>query len=460
MGLRSGRTWLAAAAAVLGLALAPAGASAVTTIGSDLTRTPTYANTCSGNSSDTCTWSNITIPMRPAQAPSSGVIVRWRVRGATDNAGFASATLRVIHKTSNGPPALYQRTSDSSVGALPVGAVATSTFAVNPGMPIGAGDQVGLEGQFAHWTIFAVHTGGNSIRWFPALGTTPTPSTFSNPDSEMTVNADVEPDADRDGYGDETQDQCPNDPSLHASGCSADLSVEKGADNSPVNFGDNVSYRIFVRNAGSSPANATITDTLPVGTTFVYSNAPGGCTGTTTVTCSMGEVPVGSSRFATIIATAKQLGPLVNTAQVTSPTFDPNSSNNSATASVDVVDLFKGLSIDDQSLVVKKTVPVAATCPTTTPGACTGTLDLTTTYKKHKKRVTIDLGSQTFSILKGASGTVKVTLTKRGRKLLAAKRKLKATASAETTDAASAKRKTKGSVTLRIKKTKKKKKKH
>jgi hypothetical protein len=69
--------------------------------------------------------------------------------------------------------------------------------------------------------------GADSLYWDPALGSVPTPAA-SDPGFEDMWNADVEPDADLDGYGDESQDECLGDASLHL-GCLPDLYFSSAA---------------------------------------------------------------------------------------------------------------------------------------------------------------------------------------------------------------------------------------
>ena len=75
-------------------------------------------------------------------------------------------------------------------------------------LPIQAGDALGVDccnGQMA-----AFFGSGTSDYWQPPLlDGEPARSATGQISLELLVNADVEPDADHDGYGDETQDQCP-----------------------------------------------------------------------------------------------------------------------------------------------------------------------------------------------------------------------------------------------------------
>ncbi len=114
----------------------------------------------------------------------------------------------------------------------------------------------------------------------------------------------------------------------------ANLSVTKTDSPDPVGVGQNLTYTIVTTNAGPSPAtNVTLTDALPAGVTFVSaSSTQGTCSGTTTVTCSIGTLANGAAATATIVVTPTAPGTLTNTATVTAAEGDPNTANNSATA--------------------------------------------------------------------------------------------------------------------------------
>lgn len=65
--------------------------------------------------------------------------------------------------------------------------------------------------------------------------------------------------------------------------------------------GDDVTYRLTAGNRGPATApNTTISDTLPVGTTFVSASAAGGCVvnvqeGVTVVSCDVGALAPGAA---------------------------------------------------------------------------------------------------------------------------------------------------------------------
>jgi uncharacterized repeat protein (TIGR01451 family) len=127
----------------------------------------------------------------------------------------------------------------------------------------------------------------------------------------------------------------------------ADLAVSKVDTPDPVAANGDITYTVTVNNPGPlSAAAATLSDTLPAGTTFISLSAPGGwsCTtpavgGTGLVTCSNPSFAQGSAVF-TLVARvdAGVAGGTVisNTATVASTTADPNANNNSATATTTV----------------------------------------------------------------------------------------------------------------------------
>src|SRR5438552_4127381 len=134
----------------------------------------------------------------------------------------------------------------------------------------------------------------------------------------------------------------------HAAPASADLSVTKVDTPDPVNTGSNLTYTITVTNNGpDAAANASWSDTLPAGTTFVSMPDVSGWSCTTpaagdngTVSCSNASFAVGSSVFPLTVAVAPTVpaGSIIsNTATATSSTPDGNPGNNSGTATTTVL---------------------------------------------------------------------------------------------------------------------------
>ena len=122
----------------------------------------------------------------------------------------------------------------------------------------------------------------------------------------------------------------------------ADLGVTKSDWPDPVIAGETLTYTLVITNAGPSRAtNARVTDTLPSAVTFNSATPTQGgpCSHSSgVVTCNLGNVNSGARVTVTIKVTvdSSTVSPIGNTAQVSSLTVDPVSSNNSASASTTV----------------------------------------------------------------------------------------------------------------------------
>jgi uncharacterized repeat protein (TIGR01451 family) len=102
--------------------------------------------------------------------------------------------------------------------------------------------------------------------------------------------------------------------------------------------GGPINYAITVTNNGPDAAtNVVVTDVLPASVTFVSATpSQGSCSGTTTITCTLGALGNGASATIALVVnvTAGEGTPIVNTATVDSTEVDPTPANASATATV------------------------------------------------------------------------------------------------------------------------------
>ncbi|MDQ1711048.1 MAG: large repetitive protein [Frankiaceae bacterium] len=125
----------------------------------------------------------------------------------------------------------------------------------------------------------------------------------------------------------------------------ADLVVTKTTSTPTVSAGDDASWTVTVSNAGPAAAAGpiTVTDTLPAGTTYVSAGGTGWTCGEAagTVTCTRAGALANASALPpiTVVATvtADAASTVTNPASVTSATFDPDLSNNTATSDVTAV---------------------------------------------------------------------------------------------------------------------------
>jgi len=118
---------------------------------------------------------------------------------------------------------------------------------------------------------------------------------------------------------------------------SADVEVTQSALPDPVEPGGILTYTFRVLNNGPSTATGvTLTDPIPGATTFISSNTTlGSCSGTSTVTCTLGTMTAGQTATITIQVQAPPAnGPIAaNTGTVTTTTFDPVAPNTASATS-------------------------------------------------------------------------------------------------------------------------------
>jgi hypothetical protein len=183
------------AAAGLSLA-APAASQAAVTIG-----TPLHASTATTTAPGP-TLMTVAYPGAQLSSPIDGVVVRYRV----ESNDWGTIALRILRPAAAGA---FDAVATSGT-AFVSGATDDLAHIQAAQVPIAAGDQIGIDtdGSFA---LQAPVTDGRYGYWSPRLADSDPPSA-PNLGSTFTValfNADVEADADHDGFGDETQDGCP-----------------------------------------------------------------------------------------------------------------------------------------------------------------------------------------------------------------------------------------------------------
>jgi hypothetical protein len=212
-------------AALAGLAtslvLASASSAAVT-FGSRLIDNPTQSmcNDISGDQgtiNGPCTMVMFQVPTAPngdlssQGAPISGVITKFRIKALGDGAP-ATATLRLADITANpGDPSAIA----TAAGTGPTVQIPQDTGGDPPitqagaRLPVTAGQHLAVDGS-ANLEALHISDGGKwTYIYGPPLvdGQGGRDSTLAT--EELLAQADIEPDADHDGFGDETQDQCP-----------------------------------------------------------------------------------------------------------------------------------------------------------------------------------------------------------------------------------------------------------
>ncbi|MEM7008812.1 MAG: DUF11 domain-containing protein, partial [Thermodesulfobacteriota bacterium] len=121
----------------------------------------------------------------------------------------------------------------------------------------------------------------------------------------------------------------------------ADLFIIKSDSPDPVIAGNNLTYTLFVSNAGPNTAtNVIVTDTLPAGVNFISATPDqGNCGGPVggVVTCNLGTLTEGAFTQVRIRVTPQFPGTLLNVAQVAGDQHDPSLSNNISPQTTTVV---------------------------------------------------------------------------------------------------------------------------
>jgi RTX calcium-binding nonapeptide repeat (4 copies) len=136
-----------------------------------------------------------------------GVITSWRFQGYSMGAGPGTGRLFVWRPTAAPNQFIYV---DSTRPEIFVGGM-VRTFATR--LPVQVGDILGMVAPEPCLLGLPGQPAGDEVRYFlsatePPKGSTQT-TTGLLPAERILIAANVEPDSDRDGFGDETQDQCP-----------------------------------------------------------------------------------------------------------------------------------------------------------------------------------------------------------------------------------------------------------
>jgi hypothetical protein len=216
---------LAALAAAFALLLLASAGNAAVTFGSRLNNNPANSNECQGLvNPGPCTIASFIEPSAPngdpysGGAPIDGVITKFRIRAFGEAIGMdpdpspAQVTFRLANVTPD-------PNDNSSALAVAAGTGPTVTIPADDGgdapiltfparVPVAKGQQLAIDGT----NVAATHNDSGdkfSYVFAPPLVDGQGARGSTDVTGELLVQADIEADADHDGFGDETQDQCP-----------------------------------------------------------------------------------------------------------------------------------------------------------------------------------------------------------------------------------------------------------
>jgi uncharacterized repeat protein (TIGR01451 family) len=154
----------------------------------------------------------------------------------------------------------------------------------------------------------------------------------------------------------------------------ADLSITKTVNIANPIPGAAIQFTITVNNTGPGAASSVVVnDPLPTGLTFTSANASVGTYDSATGNWNIGTLANAGSATLTINATYVGPGQVTNVASVTSTTFDPNTSGNSASVSVpsQLADLSVTKTTNNAAPLFGATVQFTITAANAGPNAAT-----------------------------------------------------------------------------------------
>ena len=255
--------------------------------------------------------------------PANGVITRMR----TNNPGPGPYRLRIARPLGG--------ESFRFVGSV-VGTNGSGVQSMDTRIVVAAGDRLGYGGS-GGGNVHCVQTvGSGTVRsnmLDPADGADSSLSTIPGT-ARLNVDATFELDEDGDGYGDDSQDLCPADPTRFAQRCPADLALALTVAEPKIPSGG-VGVVVFTaRNISAGPSDGVkLTATLAGLDVVVLAPSSGTCSG---LACELGTIAGGAAAAVTAVvrggAGAKSLA-----GTLSATTSDPQTGNNVAAGTLEVL---------------------------------------------------------------------------------------------------------------------------
>ena len=187
-----------------------------------------FGDACQGNGGAPGDFTLTTLSAPPAglplTAPSAGVVTKLKVNAAISLPTSFPMTVKVLRPAGG---TKYTVISQQAMTASPTGTTTADTR-----LPVQVGDRLGLhgdtftfEGSPINVSLYCagVEGGLGAVSGDAAVGSTV--EFFEPAPGRVPLIATIEPDADNDGYGDETQDQCPQSAAVRSACPVAALSV-------------------------------------------------------------------------------------------------------------------------------------------------------------------------------------------------------------------------------------------
>jgi hypothetical protein len=217
MARRLARLGLLLATTACGLLMLSTAAWGAVRLGPDTSATPDGNTGCGA---DACTFVNRSGPAGViVAAPFDGVLVRWAIVTSSSTQTWRLRTVREM------VPGMFIATGGGSAEGVAPGA--ERSFATQ--LSIRGGDLIAVDGPASAAAPLAFRSGGGTNSRFnpPLLEGDPARSPTANGSGFLgMVSAQLEPDEDRDAFGDETQDKCLGTAGT-ANGCPSTVTIDK-----------------------------------------------------------------------------------------------------------------------------------------------------------------------------------------------------------------------------------------
>ncbi|HET8535955.1 MAG TPA: PASTA domain-containing protein [Solirubrobacteraceae bacterium] len=320
--------------AALVTTLGAASAQASTSIGQLPSGSPTI-DSCPGGS-PTTVWQN-QAPTGVVTAASGGVITTVTTQQSASQAGhhFKVKVVDLVDRSFSPAATITIRSSSDPLAIAGTGA--PESFTVH--IPIAAGQGIAMFSAEGFDCGYSTSDSNDQMLFNgdpePGVGTS-----ISAQDGSMSarvpLQATIEPDADGDGFGDETQDGCPNDPSLHVAPCTNDASVSATVTPSTIGVGDLAVISGTIGNAGpGQTSDAVLHIAAGPGLQIVSSLPATACTFSTDLACTVGIVAKGASIPFIAVVKGTATGAHTLGASIAASN-DSNAANNAASSTVNV----------------------------------------------------------------------------------------------------------------------------
>jgi hypothetical protein len=213
---------------------------------------------------------------------------------------------------------------------------ATRTWQVR--VPVEAGDVIAVGSSRAS-VVAHVDASFGDVHAQP--GDLVPPQTFADDpdpydDVRLILAASLEPDADSDGYGDETQDGCPGLASRQDTPCSVDLASSTRFLPGSVPSGAAGLLQVDVTSPGHEVEGASVSVDVPDGAEVISAAGPGGeCAAGDPLLCPVGRIETGETRRIGVVLRLRDRGQATASAR-TLAAPDANPANDASSATVEV----------------------------------------------------------------------------------------------------------------------------